>query len=274
MERIAQGRSATLTRTFSFTPTGTPTVALTRVSDGSPVTASAMTGSGASWTYTIPASSNTQLDTYVVTYTATTGGEAQTFPDYIEVAGALLFTVDEARDLAPLNDTSKYPDEKITAMRTTVEDAIEEEYGTALVPRFRRETFNGSGTTMLRLRDPVRAIRSASVGGVDLSVAELAAITTQHGFLAGYTWAAGIGNVSVDYEYGLDRPSERLKMDAILLARQWLVSGPISDRALGVAAPDGGFSFGVAVPGRNGSFFGFPDLDAVISSSPYRTGVA
>jgi hypothetical protein len=57
-------------------------------------------------------------------------------------------------------------------------------------------------------------------------------------------------------------------MDAIRLARQWLVNGPIDDRALGAASPDGNFSFGLATPGRNGSIFGLPDLDAAILSFP------
>jgi hypothetical protein len=29
----------------------------------------------------------------------------------------------------------------------------------------------------------------------------------------------------------------------------------------------------MVVPGRNGSFFGMPELDAIIQASPYRVGV-
>jgi hypothetical protein len=85
---------------------------------------------------------------------------------------------------------------------------------------------------------------------------------------------SGLGNITVGYEYGLDRPPQRIKMDALRLCRQWLVNGPVDDRALGVAAPDGAFSFGLATPGRNGSIFGLPDLDAAIQASPYRLGIA
>jgi hypothetical protein len=159
-------------------------------------------------------------------------------------------------------------------MRTTVEQAIEEEYGTALVPRYERRTFSGDGTTTLRLKDPVRTIRSATVSSTVLSAGDIALLTNSYGFLTGYTWTAGTGNITVGYEYGLDEPPARLRMDAIRLARQWLVNGPIDDRALGAASPDGNFSFGLATPGRNGSIFGLPDLDAAILTSPYRALVA
>jgi hypothetical protein len=113
VDRIVVHRSATLTRTFAFTPTGSPTVALTRVSTGASVATGSMSGAGTTWTYTIPASSNTLLDTYVETITATSGGEAQTFTDYIDVAGDTLFDVADARALPPLNDATKYPDSTI-----------------------------------------------------------------------------------------------------------------------------------------------------------------
>src|SRR3954471_11104768 len=96
MERIVKGRSATLTKTFSFTPTGNPTVVVTRIADGTTVTTGSVSGSGTTWSYTIPASSNTLLDTYTETWTAVSGGASQTFVDYIEVAGDALFTIAEA----------------------------------------------------------------------------------------------------------------------------------------------------------------------------------
>jgi hypothetical protein len=160
------------------------------------------------------------------------------------------------------------------AMRITVEEAIEEHYGTALVPRYRREKVSGDGTTLLGLPGPIRAIRDITVNGTALDTATIAALYLQDGWLSGYTWTAGIGNITVGYEYGLDEPPGRIRQDAVRLARQWLVSGPIDDRALGAASPDGNFSFGLATPGRGGSIFGLPDLDAAVMASPYRVGVA
>src|SRR3954467_4379420 len=97
MERIVKGRSATLTKTFSFSPTGTPTVTVTRIADGTAVTTGGVSGAGATWTYTIPSASNTLLDTYTETWTAVSGGSSQSFVDYIEVAGGTLFALDEAK---------------------------------------------------------------------------------------------------------------------------------------------------------------------------------
>jgi hypothetical protein len=161
-------------------------------------------------------------------------------------------------------------------MRTTVEQAIEEEYGTALVPRYTRETVSGTGYSdaTLTLRGPIRAIRDVVVAGTALTAGQLAVLAFEDAWLSGYTWPLGAGNVTVGYEYGLSYPPPRVRQAAVLLARSWLVRGPVDDRALGAASPDGGFSFGLATPGRGGSLFGLPELDAVVLGSPYRIGVA
>lgn len=281
LQRIVRGRSATLTHTFysDAVPTDpipdTTTVTITRADGTAVVTAAPATEAGTgAVTYTVTPAQTALLDTWTVTWTATFGGQVQSFIDTIEVAGEVVFSLAEARKLKPLDNATTYPTADIVAMRTTVEQAIEEQYGTALVPRYRRETFSGNGSTLLQLSGPVRAIRTITVNGTALGSTDIAALYLQNGWLSGYSWTAGIGNITVGYEYGLDGPPGRVRQDAIRLARQWLVTGPVDDRALGTASPDGSFSFGLATPGRNGSIFGFPDLDAVILSSPYRLGVA
>jgi hypothetical protein len=275
MERIVRGRSATLTKTFTFSPTGTPTVALTRVSDGTAVTTGSVTGAAATWSYTIPSTSNTLLDTYVETWTATTAGVAQTFTDYIEVAGDVLFTLAEASAirLGTSTDTlgARYTTTQITDMRTSVEQAIEDEYGCALVPRYARETVNGSTDVNLRLRWPeIRAVRSATIGGV--STLASVEVDSLFGVYNSAGWTVGRKNVIVGYEHGLDRPPERIKRGGLLLLKRWLVEGPVDDRTTSMSNDDGTFS--LATPGRGGSIFGLPELDAAIMASPYRVGVA
>jgi hypothetical protein len=275
MERIVRGRSATLTKTFTFSPTGTPTVTLTRVSDGTAVTTGSVTGAAATWSYTIPSTSNTLLDTYVETWTATTAGVAQTFTDYIEVAGDVLFTLAEASAirLGTSTDTlgARYTTTQITDMRTSVEQAIEDEYGCALVPRYARETVNGSTDVNLRLRWPeIRAVRSATIGGV--STLASVEVDSLFGVYNSAGWTVGRKNVIVGYEHGLDRPPERIKRGGLLLLKRWLVEGPVDDRTTSMSNDDGTFS--LATPGRGGSIFGLPELDAAIMASPYRVGVA
>jgi hypothetical protein len=213
LQRIVRGRSATLTHTFYSDATATDpspdttTVTITRADGTAVVTGAAATEAGTGVvTYTVTPAQTALLDRWTVTWTATFGGQSQPFVSYVEVAGDVLFSLAEARAVAPLNNTTTYTTAAIVAMRTSVEQAI--------------------------------------------------------------------GNITVGYEYGLDRPPQRIKMDALRLCRQWLVNGPVDDRALGVAAPDGAFSFGLATPGRNGSIFGLPDLDAAIQASPYRALVA
>jgi hypothetical protein len=281
MERILQSAPFTPSETFYddgvIVDPGTVTVGVTRA-DGTTLIAAgtATNGTGAAArTFALTIANTALLDTLTVTWTSATKGIRKST---IEVAGDFLFTVAEARAVAPLNNTTTYTTAAIIAMRTTVEQAIEDEYGTALVPRYARETVSGDGSGYVRLRDPVRTIRSATTtaSGVvtTLTAGDLALLSGDSGFVTGYGWPAGLGNITVGYEYGLDRPPQRIKMDALRLCRQWLVNGPVDDRALGVAAPDGAFSFGLATPGRNGSIFGLPDLDAAIQASPYRIGVA
>jgi hypothetical protein len=250
---------------------GTVTIGIVRADGTVLVTAgTATSGTGSSpRTFNLTTTHTASLDKLQVTWTSTLKG---TLVSYVEVVGGFLFGLAELIAVKPPNQT--WTTAQMSDMRTTVEQAIEDEYGTALVPRYRRDTLSGDGTTLLRLRDPVRTVRAATVTSTILSTADLALLTNSTGFVTGYTWTAGTGNITVGYEYGLDEPPARIRMDAIRLARQWLVSGPIDDRALGAASPDGNFSFGLATPGRNGSIFGLPDLDAVILASPYRALVA
>lgn len=275
MERIVKGRSSTLSNTFTFTPTGTPSVALTRMSDGTAVTTGSVSGAGATWSYTIPATSNTQLDTYHETWTATTGGSAQTFTDDIEVAGGSIFTLAEARAVAPLSSTTNYPDTAIFAMRTLVEQALEDACGVAFVPRYKLETFNGDGTTVLSPTwTRVTAIRSATITSTALTVGQLATVVP-YGLSAIYYpsgWTAGFGNVTVGYEHGHPYPPERVKRAALRLAKRWLVEGPVDDRATSFSNDDGTYS--LVTPGQRGVLFDLPEVNAVVQQYGLNVGIA
>jgi hypothetical protein len=210
-----------------------------------------------------------------VTWTSTSKG---TLTGYLEVVGGFLFSLSEARALAPLDDTTKYPTAALVAMRTTVEEAIELEYGTALVPRYTLEPRRMRDGRVVT-RSPLRALRSLSYTSAGVTTAytsqQLAALTLEDWAITGaWGWGCRTSQVTVGYEFGLDTPPGRLRQAAVRLARQWLVSGPVDDRALGAASPDGNFSFGLATPGRGGSVFGLPDLDPIVMSSPYRVMVA
>jgi hypothetical protein len=268
VDRIVVLRSATLSRTFAFTPTGTPTVALARVSDGSSVTASVMSGSGTDWTYTIPATSNTLLDTYVETITAVSGSTPQTFTDSIEVAGETLFDVAEAQALSGLANATAAT---IVRARTRAEQILERRLGIAFVPRYRHaETLTGDGGTSLMLSMPrVRAIRSITIDGTALTVGELADLTIGPHVITGRTWR---GNIIVGYEHGWDAPEEPVRQAALAMAHYYLTSGVIGGEGVDprveyITTPEGRINYST-------DGLGLPIVQAVIQDYDMSVGVA
>lgn len=273
MERIVVARSATLTKTFSVAPTGTPSVVLT-ASDGTAVTTGAISGATTEWSYTIPATSLPQLDTLTETWTATVGGTAQTFTGIIEVAGDTLFTIAEFRALGiGYADTTNYPDVTITDMRTTVEQALEDACDVAFVPRYYEETFNGTGTTTAILRWPkIRTIRSASIDDVDVTpLSSVIALREGIGYLSA-GWTGGYGNVTVAYEHGWDTPPARIKRAALLLAKRWITPSAVDDRAINMTNETG--TYAIMQAGVRGHLFDLPEVVAAVEQYSLRVGVA
>jgi hypothetical protein len=282
MERILQSAPFTASETFyedgvAVDP-GVVTIGITRA-DGTvlvaPLTATAGSGVGAR-TYALTIANTLLLDTLTLTWTSATKGIRKSM---IEIAGGFLFTLADARAIrlgsSSSTDTigTRYSTAEVAAMRTSVEQAIEDEYGAALVPRYERETIDGSplADTNLNLKWPlVRSVREASITGISvLSSVEIDSIL---GVYYSTGWTAGRRNVIVGYEHGLDRPPERIRRGGLLLLKRWLVEGPVDDRMTSMSNDDGTFS--LATPGRGGSIFGLPELDASIQASPYRVGVA
>lgn len=285
MVRIVRNRSATLYKTFyadgvAADPTGTPTVTVVRASDGTTVTTGAVTdepGVGL-WSVTIAATANTLLDTLTVTWSGVVNGVAQQYVDYVEVAGGTLFTLSEARAISALTSTTTYPNADVVEMRTAVEQAIEQACARAFVPRYERETLDGSGGATIMLKRPlVTAIRSVTISGTALTAGQLAAlsITTAGGVYRSSGWTCGVGNVIVGYEHGSQEAPHEIRRAALMLAKMWLVTraSPTDDRATTFAAAEGG-TYSLAVAGRGGSHFGMPDVDAAIDRYSLSVGIA
>jgi hypothetical protein len=215
MERVVRGRSFTLSKTFYSdgvvaTVTGTPTLAIVR-SDGTTVTTTAVSGSGVGpFTATVTAANNALLDTLTVTWTATIGGQANTYIDAVEVVGDTLFGIADALAIMPTATAAQIAD-----ARTIAETEIEAQLGYALVPRFTLEKLTGRWLNNLRVRNEyVRAIRSATVNTIALSAPQVALLSfDRNGFISGYEWGSlvtgqwmTLNNVTIGYEYGLDYP--------------------------------------------------------------------
>jgi hypothetical protein len=271
VQRAVQNRSVTLSQTFyeggdPATPTGTPTYAVVN-DQGDSVASGNMAGSGVGpYTVTLTPAHTAELDTLTVTMTATIGGQAQTYVETVEVAGDVFFTIAELRRTSKTfqgaSGEANYPDDELVAMRTTVEQAFEDACGLAFVPRYSRQTVSGDGST-LRLQPLTRRVRWATAAGTAVPLASLEALTFSAGYAFGYSWTRGSGNISIGFEHGMDRPPERVRRAALLLAKVWLVSGPVDDRTNTFTSTEGG-TFSLVTPGRGGSVFGVPEADAVV----------
>jgi hypothetical protein len=175
-----------------------------------------------------------------------------------------MFDIAEARAIRPLNNTVDYPSATVMDMRTTVEDTIEK-YTGAMVPRYAYETKNyPRWPDPLVLKHDVRAIRSVAIDGVALSVDQLNNLDIRAGLLHGLPgrprWNS---TVTIGYEYGRDRPTERIRRAALLLTKIWLVSGPVDDRTSTFTSTEGG-TYSLVTAGRGGSLVGIPEVDAAI----------
>lgn len=232
-------------------------------------------------TYSLSAGNNDRLDLLTATWTDDDGNEATTL---VEVSGAVYFTVAEARASdATLADDEKYPTELIVATRREVEEEFEQICGMAFVPRYARETLNGSGRNTLVLgRSAVRTVRSieAFTSGVgetwtDDDLAEV--VLQSYGQITsrvGKWFTPGDMNLVVCYEHGLDRPPAEVKRAALqrLRSRMNMALSAIPSRATTYSATEGGtYALATASATKTGD----PDVDGVLARYMRRTaGIA
>lgn len=258
MQRIVVNRSFTLSKTFTsdgtpVTPTGTPTIAITRA-DGTTVTASSVSGTGTGpYTATVTAANNNLLDTLTATWTATISGQANTYADTVEVAGDTLFSIAQAQAILPSATVTQ-----ITDARVYAETELEKAIGFALVPRYSRETITVPYLVCrwqryLRVKWPfIRTVRSATVNGTVLAAGDLTALAFNQNFVFGYNWPSGgtwqPGTVVIGYEHGLDADNDltaSARQAALALAVDYLggtpagSEGSIDPRAESIITVDG-----------------------------------
>lgn len=279
LERVVVNRSFTLFKTFyengvATDPDTPPTVTVTRA-DGTTVTTGAVTDEPAAgtWSITVPASENDQLDTLTVDWAAVVNGESQEYLDTVEVAGGFLFTIAEFRALGTAYaNASNYPTVAITEMRTTVEQALEDACGVAFVPRFTVETLSGTGTDTVMLKWPmVSAIRSITVNDIAGTASDVA-VTPMGTAYYPSRWTAGTGNIVIGYEHGHGTPPMRIKRAALLLAKRWITPGAADDRAINVTNETGTYALFQA--GVRGHLFDLPEVQAAVDQYNLSVGVA
>jgi hypothetical protein len=280
MQRIVRGLSATLSHTFysdgvATDPSpATATVTITRDDGTAVVTAQAATRTSAGvFTYTITPAENALLDTLTVAWTATFGGQAQTFTDTVEVAGGVLFTIAQAQAQSGLATKTAA---EITAARTYVEAELEQACGVAFVPRYSKVTLSGNGRSTLLLPPRTTAIRSVSLDGVAVAQSYLDTMRLLPSGELYYPswWSSGYGNYVVAFEHGYSDGAERMAATqaALTWAKSHLVSGPIDDRATQQIGEFG--TVNLATPGMFGSVSGIPAVDSFIKRYSLNVCVA
>jgi hypothetical protein len=286
LTRIPLNRAETLSHTWyvdetATDPTGTPTCTVTDA-NGDTVDSddAAIVGSGTGRT-TFALAAQSVLKRGRIAWTATVAGGSVTEYDYFEIVGGFFFGLAEGRASdSSLSNTTTYPTADLKTKRVEVEQECETICDRSFVPRYDRVTLDGSGTStlILRMSDPnrsvadVRTIRSIKVAPavdetfVTFSVAELAATTlTSDGQLYrtdGAIFTAGVDNVIVEFEYGLDLPPGDLVQASLarFRSRLNLNKSGIPDRASSYTAPEGG-TYRIAMPGP--FLTGLPEVDAV-----------
>ncbi len=257
MERILKNTQATISVVYEVdgVPTNpTPNTATVTITSGDGTiivnAAAATVGTTGKFSHTLTAAQTLLLDTLTAAWTSSLG----TLTTTTEIAGGFLFTISQARALAPLNNATTYPTQAIIDTRTLVESALEHACDVAFVPRYARHKVRASSSTdMTLLNTPrVTAIRSATE-------------ITDDPYL-------GPGYYMVAYEHGHPYPPPRVSEAALLWAKNHLVKGPIDDRTTAFSSEDGTFT--LATPGMRGSWVGIPEVDAVIAQYAIRVYIS
>ncbi len=257
--RYLSGRAATLVHTFdndetvlvpaSVTVTVTPVGSAVAASTGSATVAVGV------WSYT---ATGLALGVYDVKWD---GGATALDVTQIEVVGAFLFTVKEARASdEDLTDAVKFPASEIQYYREMVEAEFEQITSRSPVPRVRllKITADGSDNAVTGLHD-VSAVLTVDTDAV----------------VAG-TWTVSAGSLlcapddlvedqiyAVKIAYGMQTVPPDVKEAGLRRLRNLIVAShsAIPDRATGFNSADGGY-FQLATAGRSGYETGIPDVDA------------
>lgn len=289
VQRALTGTSPTISHVF-YGEDGEPAAVTSptfsvKASDGTILvpTATATGPTSGAYTYRLPASATAQLDTLTATWTGTIGGVPEVFTDTIEIVGGFLFTLADARALPALADSAKYPDASVISARTLAEQAFEHIANVAFVPRYTVETVNGDGATrtLLMRWNRVRSVRSVNmtVGGRPRVTTALTSTELSGTYVSGpgtigwdTPWPLGYGNIQVGYEHGYDSPPMRVAGAVLLLAKNFLVKGPVDDRAISQAGEFGNIA--LLTPGVRGAHFGIAEVEQALAEYGLPSGVA
>lgn len=252
--------------------TGSPTVTITRDSDGSTVVKDAATSKVTSpetyWKYELAGSKIPEVDLLTVIWTDGTSSYTQ----YVEVVGGFLCSVSDIKE--KLNESAEdLPEQwKMERERERATKDIEEACWDAFRHRYAKETFSGDRNALIELdnRNVVK-ILSVEVDGDLLSESEVEELTITRlgvernpGQWPGEGWPFGANNITIAYIYGHDAfPSARGPVRD--LAADYLIDHPTDwqERATSYSDTNGNH-YRMVTAGEKGAKFNVPSANAFV----------
>jgi hypothetical protein len=235
--------------------------------------------------YTVPLtpSQTSTLDLLTLQWEGEIAGVAYVSRSLVEVVGGYWFTVPAMRQQPGISMV--LTDEEIAASRTSAEEFLEDQAHRSYVPRYRREQHRlaAGDETILLERPDLTSVRSLSVDGTALTTDQLDALDLDTaGIIDLACNALALSgdpldlwrrhrprHVEVAYEYGLPSPTVIAQRAALVLARHWLINGPLDARAIGVPVEGGGV-VPLLTPGVRGSITGLPEVDVFLQQRADR----
>lgn len=270
--RVLRTAKATLTRVFyldeiATDATGFVSVTVARL-DGTVVQGPLnTTGPTADHGYSFTFVGSDTLDELTLTWSATVGGDAIVLDqDVIQVVGGFVLTLGECRAADPVfTNTARYPTQDLLDRRNEVEDEFARLGRQSFVPRFARDVLSGNGSSVLKLKWPWLR-RVLSIDGVTADAASFGA--DELGLLRHPSgWTYGTGNITVEYEHGMDRAPLDIKRAAKLRLKSFLLTtkSPLPDRAERIVTTEVGLvTLGTATVDSTG----ISEVDAALAKWP------
>lgn len=258
----------------------TPTVTVTRADGTALASAQSTTADGTGvYYYELTPTQCNRVDTLTVALVGTWGGTEQTFTHTVEVRGAHLFTLAEARsfDSSAMSNTSTYPALAILEERERITELLESWTNVSWVPRHYRATFPGTGGRDIRADHwQVTELIAASIGGTSVTVSDVT-LSQEAGILHHETgvWTAGTPsnprNVVLEYQHGYDRAYGVTRI-ALLLLRDRLVKSAVPEGALSSVGDFGSISY-VQAGGPMGNVSRLPEVNQWVNDHAWRPPV-
>jgi hypothetical protein len=263
---ITTPTGGTFEATVDNAPTGLVGTLTVRIEDGQNniITAATTSGIVESGTGVYTATLTTpDYGQYVVIWNDGTGTEAaeDLFVNSYALADSY-FTVDDLRARYPEITAPKYSDADVQDAIDLATEAFEHAADVAFTPR--TEVLTLTADDGYRLNIPrarvtaVTAVSGSSSGTVTLDGQIIAGGL----FINSSPWLT-TETLTVTVTHGYTVTPKPVIRAVQLLARTWLIRGPVDDRATQIPSAEGGV-INLATPGLFGSTFGIPFVDATL----------